>query len=130
MNNIGIGTKFIRQGNKRRDVETVIDIYETFSKASGDRVKRRFVCEHLFLGQRVIDYDVTGTTILRSEIVKFIEEKDDLLHIPTEKTQYHDFCDDEEKMRDFYEMSKKDFLNFYDYLTEEEYDMTATKIKK
>lgn len=91
---IGIGTKFIRRDNKRRDIETVIDIYETFSKASGERVKRRFVCEHIFLGQKVIDYDVTGVTISRSEIVTLIEEKDDLLHISTEEPQYHDFCDE------------------------------------
>lgn len=46
---------------------------------------------------------------------------------------YHDFCDDEDKMRDFPNMTKQDFLAFYDYLTEEEYDMTveteaATKV--
>lgn len=72
---IGIGTQFIRRGNKRRDIETVIDIYETFSKSSGKCVKHRFVCEHIFLGQKVIDYEVIETTILRSEIVKLVEEK-------------------------------------------------------
>ena len=79
---IGIGTQFIRRGNKRRDIETVIDIYETFSKVSGKRVKRRFVCEHIFLGQKVIDYDVAETTILRSEIVKLVEEKMTVKNFP------------------------------------------------
>ena len=43
---------------------------------------------------------------------------------------YHDFCDDEDKMRDFPNMTKQDFLAFYDYLTEEEYDMTVEKLKQ
>lgn len=34
------------------------------------------------------------------------------------------FIDDEEKMRDFRELSKEEFLASYSYLTEEEYDMT------
>lgn len=42
-----------------------------------------------------------------------------------------DFLTDEDKMRDFYEMDKEDFLEFYQYLTEEEYDATlATAFKK
>ena len=40
---------------------------------------------------------------------------------------YTDFCDDEEKMFDFFALSKEDFLDSYSYLTEEEYDMTAKK---
>ena len=43
---------------------------------------------------------------------------------------YHDFCDDEDKMRDFPNMTKQDFLALYDYLTEEEYDMTVEKLKQ
>lgn len=35
------------------------------------------------------------------------------------------FIDDEEKMVDFYELSKEEFLFSYSYLTEEEYDNTA-----
>jgi hypothetical protein len=35
------------------------------------------------------------------------------------------FIDDEEKMRDFYELTKEEFLFSYSYLTEEEYDNTA-----
>jgi len=41
------------------------------------------------------------------------------------KPEYTDFTDDEEKMRDFYELSKEEFLFSYSYLTEEEYDLTA-----
>lgn len=40
------------------------------------------------------------------------------------------FVDDEEKMRDFYELTKEEFLAFYSYLTEEEYDNTAKLVNK
>jgi len=40
-----------------------------------------------------------------------------------------DFCDDEEKMKDFFTLSKLDFLNSYSYLTEMEYNNTSNKIK-
>lgn len=37
---------------------------------------------------------------------------------------YIDFCDDEEKMRDFFYLSKKEFLESYSYMTEEEWLLT------
>lgn len=40
------------------------------------------------------------------------------------------FVDDSEKMRDFYELSKIDFLNSYSYLSEEEYDATFYEVLK
>lgn len=40
------------------------------------------------------------------------------------------FLDDEEKMRDFYELTKEEFLASYSYLTEEEYDNTAKAVNK
>lgn len=40
------------------------------------------------------------------------------------------FIDDEEKMRDFYELTKEEFLFSYSYLTEEEYDNTAKLVNK
>lgn len=41
------------------------------------------------------------------------------------------FLDDAEKMRDFYDLSKEEFLASYSYLTEEEYGATvAAFIKK
>lgn len=36
-----------------------------------------------------------------------------------------DFYDDVEKMKDFEELSKHEFLNMYSYLTDEEYENTA-----
>lgn len=40
------------------------------------------------------------------------------------------FQDDEEKMRDFYKLSKEDFFNSYSYLTEEEYENTKKIVNK
>lgn len=40
------------------------------------------------------------------------------------------FIDDEEKMRDFKELTKEEFLQTYSYLTEEEYDMTEKEYKQ
>lgn len=38
------------------------------------------------------------------------------------------FTDDEEKMKDFYILSKDEFLTSYSYLTEEEYDATYKEV--
>lgn len=40
-----------------------------------------------------------------------------------------DFITDIEKMRDFFKVSKEEFLLSYSYLEEEEYDLTAEKIR-
>jgi len=39
-----------------------------------------------------------------------------------------DFIDDWEKMRDYYQMSKEDFLKFYSYLSEKDYEATDDKV--
>lgn len=44
-------------------------------------------------------------------------------------TTYTDFITDLDKMRDFFEMSKEEFLLFYSYLEEIEYNLTAAKLK-
>tara|TARA_R100001086_G_scaffold166507_1_gene90295 strand:- start:196 stop:501 length:306 start_codon:yes stop_codon:yes gene_type:complete len=41
---------------------------------------------------------------------------------------YTDFTDDEEKMKDFFYLSKERFLESYSYLTEEEYNLTLKKV--
>ena len=38
------------------------------------------------------------------------------------------FTDDLEKMRDFYILSKSEFLESYSYLTEKEYDLTMKEV--
>ena len=42
-------------------------------------------------------------------------------------TKYTDFFDDEEKMKDFNDLSKEEFLKSYSYLTEAEYNLTRLK---
>lgn len=41
-----------------------------------------------------------------------------------------DFLDDEEKMRDYFELTKDEFLKSYSYLTEENYDATTKALEK
>lgn len=41
---------------------------------------------------------------------------------------YGSFTDDEDKMRDFFEISRKDFLGTYEYITPEEYDATLKEV--
>lgn len=43
--------------------------------------------------------------------------------------EYTDFFTDNEKMNDFFELSKDEFLESYSYLTEIEYDLTMEKVK-
>lgn len=42
--------------------------------------------------------------------------------------KYVDFLDDDEKMYDFANLTKEEFLASYSYLTEKEYDLTATAL--
>tara|TARA_R110002110_G_scaffold377097_1_gene587589 strand:+ start:152 stop:328 length:177 start_codon:yes stop_codon:yes gene_type:complete len=44
------------------------------------------------------------------------------------ETKYKSFTDDKEKMRDFYILSKIEFLKSYSYLTELEYDLTVKEV--
>lgn len=41
---------------------------------------------------------------------------------------FNDFVDDLEKVHDLLYLSKKDFLNFYSYINEAEYENTVNKI--
>lgn len=41
---------------------------------------------------------------------------------------YSDFCNDAEKMADFRILTKSEFLRSYSYLTEKEYDLTASRL--
>ena len=43
--------------------------------------------------------------------------------------KYKSFTDDKEKMKDFYILSKIEFLKSYSYLTELEYDLTQQEVK-
>ncbi len=57
------------RGRKHPKLCTVVDVLKTYNKA-GELVKTRYVSEHEFLGQTVIDRDVCETTILRGEVTE------------------------------------------------------------
>jgi len=44
--------------------------------------------------------------------------------------KYTDFCEDEEKMRDFFYCSKQEFLESYSYMTEEEWLLTYKELRE
>ena len=66
--NIKVGTQFIRRGTKRKDVETVTDIWKTYNLA-GELVRERYVTTHECMGQAVTDCDVVAPTIQMGAIV-------------------------------------------------------------
>lgn len=111
--NYGIGTKFIRRGTKRKDVETVVDIRDVHSRALGMRIFKQLVAEHYFLGQRVQDV-IVPTTIDMGKLIEYVPEQ----------PGYSNFMMDKEKVYDFFRLSKEEFLKSYHYLTEEEYNKT------
>jgi hypothetical protein len=45
-------------------------------------------------------------------------------------SEYSDFCNDDEKMLDFKNLSKSEFLKSYSYLNEIEYNLTRIKNNK
>lgn len=64
------------------------------------------------------------STVSIDEITKDFEEK------PISSPVFEgSFINDEEKMRDFNELSKEEFLTSYSYLTEAEYEATALDVK-
>ena len=64
-----IGTQFIKQGRKRKDIETVVDILTT-TNSKGEVVAIRYIATHDFMGQKIADRDVVGTTIARGLLNK------------------------------------------------------------
>ena len=48
--------------------------------------------------------------------------------IKKENNKYTSFIDDKEKMVDFKQLSKEDFLDSYSYLNEIEYDLTLLDV--
>ena len=58
-----IGTQY-QTRDKHPKTCTVLDILKT-TNADGDVVKVRYVSQHLFAGQQILDRDVCDTTIAR-----------------------------------------------------------------
>jgi hypothetical protein len=61
-----IGQQY-KTGGKHPKICTVIDIYKTYN-SNGEMVKLRYVSQHEFCGQMVIDADVPEATIARGLI--------------------------------------------------------------
>ena len=62
-----LGKQYKPRGRKHPKLCTVVDVLKTYNK-DGELVRTRYVSEHEFLGQTVIDRDVCETTILRGEV--------------------------------------------------------------
>lgn len=59
-----IGQKFKPIGRKYAQIRTIVDILKTYNSA-GELVEIRYVSEHEFMGQKVIDRNVVDSTIAR-----------------------------------------------------------------
>jgi len=62
-----VGTKFINKHTKRKDIETIVDIYIT-TNIKGDVIRTSYVATHDFMGSTVTNYDVCASTISRGII--------------------------------------------------------------
>lgn len=78
-----------------------------------------------------IDYLLDYIEKLKKDVKKARKEKKrwKRKYIDLKKINYLSFSDDEDKMKDFWNLSKENFLKLYSYLTEEEYDATAKEFK-
>lgn len=71
--------------------------------------------------------DAAQTTRFLSMLVDAIENED---KTNNDREHITPFVDDGEKMRDFFALTKEEFLDSYSYLTEEEYDATTEYVKE
>ncbi len=74
---IKIGLKFVRPWTKRKDVETITDIYETRNSA-GELVRTRYVATHEFMGQQMVDSDIVIVSIQRSDYATQLKGEDNV----------------------------------------------------
>ena len=82
---------------------------------------------------KIKEYDYSDTSTARELIYMLTEELqktyklyNDLIEAITKNAN---FLDDIEKMQDFRILTKKQFLQSYSYLTEQEYDNTAKAVQ-
>mgnify|MGYP000485214702 CR=1 FL=1 len=61
---IKIGTQYIPIGMKNKKVHTVVDILKTYN-TKNELVHIRYVSEHDYIGQKIINSDVVAVTIQR-----------------------------------------------------------------
>ena len=67
-----------------------------------------------------------------NQFVRYLPEefKNDDTPNKQKLSEYTDFLDDSEKMKDFNILSKDDFLKSYSYITENEYNITRRKSRQ
>ena len=70
MHRFPIGTQYVRNTGKRRDVCTVVDQL-TLINSKGEVLRRSYVTAHPFCGQQVTEHDVCDTTIARNLTPEF-----------------------------------------------------------
>lgn len=70
--------------------------------------------------------DATQTTRFLSILINEIEKEDR----KDSNIEINPFIDDGEKMRDFFTLTKEEFLDSYSYLTEKEYNATIEYVKR
>ncbi len=80
-------------------------------------------------------HELEGAIEFDSDLVPKIEKRMRDLQIELNKLLKKDFknnnfIDDEEKMKDFHNLTKEEFLQSYSYLTEQEYDNTMLLVQK
>lgn len=101
-------------------------VYKTTTEENYNRVVRnaREICtwEGFYSAEEVICY---LTMYLGNKY-----DRESFIVIKEDDFTNGNFIDDEEKMKDFYELTKEEFLLSYSYLTEEEYDNTARLVNK
>lgn len=108
--------------DSNKNVKTTIDV----QKDDGVRVHTYYSESCVFTDRdKAIAFGVASAERHIETIRKCIDSYSKEL-----ESGYADFCDDPEKMRDFYALSKKAFLESYSYLTEEEYELTEKKVKE
>lgn len=83
--------------------------------------KRSGVVTHKLAGT---DYCVVDIELSDGHVMTTLSHERNLTPV------YESFVDDEEKMRDFFKLSREEFLKSYSYLTEEEYDATLEILRK
>ena len=133
MDNGGIKMRFL--GNKCIEVWSIEDV-EFAAHSIDEPVSKQEAKTVLMYMARYFDSSNGVNWAYIEEMIRLVKhdggqpDKQLMKNRDSVPVLYHDFCDDEDKMRDFPNMTKQDFLAFYNYLTEEEYDMTVEKLKQ
>lgn len=107
----------MKQENVPQTIGDIVAIVQEWENASKDSIEGKFYKDH---AEEIAMMDLVANHI--SEV-----DLDTMYRSDVQKEILH-FLSDEDKMRDFKELTKEEFLQSYSYLTEEEYDATAKEV--